>query len=779
MRSTFSSYNNDRRDLRIAGRDVNRESLSMMRRSSDRLESRTSLSADYLRTLSRHRWMIAAFAVCGILLSFLLNFASLPYYRARTSLDIQSLNSDFMNMRDVAPTGEGGGSSAEVNVQTQIKLLQSETLLQRTKEHLRVEPHPATTPRLDMASRLAALFHVPFSIGRPISSDDLIEDTAKHVVVKPLGVTRLVEITCDSWSAEFAAKFCNTLTAQFKDADLETRSNESQKTSEWLTQQVADIKLKAEESQRKLEAATGGNGLMLTQESSTIGEDRLRELQAELVKAQADRIEKESQSRIADSATPGTVPSVLDNPQYRSYQEKLADLRGKLAQLVPPLTEENPKVIHLRSEIREVEAGMEETRKSSSERMGNEFETARRREVLLAAAYYMQEARVSANLGKAAQVSLLRREVESEQQLYQTLLQRAKEAGFASAMQASTIRIVDEARKPRSPFTPKRGAASMAGLLFGSMCGVGFAFFKDRSSDVLRVPGEVERYLNLNELGVIPSSEYHGRAHPVMSSGSLITLRGESPKLLRNETALDIARWSDNFSIVAEAYRSATVSILLTGDPSGRGRVYVVSSPNSGEGKTTVTSNLGVALSKSNLRVVIVDGDLRKPGMHNALQVSNDFGLRNLLRAEIDIAKAPLSTFCKATKLPNLSVIPAGAGSEEVVDLLHSPLLGDLIDRLHREFNVVLIDTPPMLHMTDARIFGHYSEGAILVFRAGSTSREQATKACDLFDKDRVRLVGTILNAFHPSKEGLNNYYESYYRYKHDVETPRKAVSRS
>jgi capsular exopolysaccharide synthesis family protein len=465
----------------------------------------------------------------------------------------------------------------------------------------------------------------------------------------------------------------------------------------------------------------------------------------------------------------------MDNPEYRSYQEKLADLKGKVAQLVPPLTEENPKVIHLRSEIRAIETGMEATRNANSSRLKNELETARHREMLLTQAYRLQESNVSSDLGKAAQVLLLRREVESEQQLYQTLLQRAKEAGFASAMQASTVRVVDAARSPKMPFAPRRGTSTMAGLLLGSVFGIGFAFFKDRNSDLLRVPGEIERYLSVNELGVIPATDYGDHTFPAVRKSSLITLNGSSTST-RSENVLDMTGWSSNFSMVAEAYRSATFSILLTGNSSKRARVYVVSSPNAGEGKTTVTSNLGVALSKSNLRVVIVDGDLRKPAIHSAFHLPNDVGVRNLLRGEIDPARAPLGEFCKPTKIPNLSVIPSGSGSEEVVQLLHSPLLGELISRLHREFDVVLIDTPPMVHMADARIFAFYSQGAILVVRAGSTSREQATKARDLFDKDRVRLIGTILNAFHPAKEGLPKYYESYHRYKQEAETLKKAT---
>ncbi len=455
--------------------------------------------------------------------------------------------------------------------------------------------------------------------------------------------------------------------------------------------------------------------------------------------------------------SPTSLPSVLDNLAYRHLQQQLADLQNRVAEIVPPLTEENPKVIHLRSQIREVQAEMATERNTSTSRMGNEFGAARHREALLKAAYDAQLQHVSTELGQASKVNLLRREVESEQQLYQTLLSRAKEAGFASAMQATTVRIVDSARTPKFPISPRHLPAAGVGLLLGSVFGIGIAFFKDRNADVFRMPGDAPRYLNVQELGVIPTADTGQRksvAQTISAARSL--LRDPESELDHNphENALSLARWQDNFSIVAEAYRNTTFSILLAEAATRRARVYVLSSPNAGEGKTTVTSNLGVALSQSKRRVLLVDGDLRKPGLHNALHMPNEFGLRNILRDEINIEKAPITDFCKPTSIRNLSLLSSGTGSEEVVELLHSPLVGDLLARLSREFDMVLIDTPPMLHMADARIFARQADGAILVLRAASTGREQAEDARNLFEHDRVRLVGTILNRFDPALRG-------------------------
>ena len=743
----------------------------------DRTQPEPNVISAYARTATR--WWVAI-AVCGAVGAFLslsLTFPVLPVYQARTSLDIQSINGDFLNIRNVAPTGDNSPSSSESYVQTQTKLLQSTTVLDRTVKRLKSEPHPSAIDRTDAISVIKRSLH--FSKGNDLPYNELVDEAAKRVKVKPLGITRLVEVTCDSWDPNFSAKFCSTLTEEFKNIDLETRSSEAQKTSEFLTKQLADVRQKAEDSQKRLELATGGDGLALSPESNAIGTDRLRQLQGELVHAQADRMEKESLMRTALTAPVDSIPAALDSPIYRDYQQKLAELNAKVAELVPPLTEENPKVIHLRSEIREVKAGMEQARLATVERIRNDFESSRHHEDLLNASYATLQSSVSGEMSKTERVNLLRREVGSEQQLYETLLQRAKEAGFVSAMQTTTIRVVDAPMAPKNPISPRRTTATSVGLLLGSLCGFGFALFKDRTANVFRRPGETERVLSLHELGVIPNAGRRTRSgygaklileSRLASSTPPVAMETSRPPALRC--------WTESFSIVAEAYRNTTHSIMLTGNAPRSSRIYIITSPNSGEGKTTVTINLGVALSKSKQRVVLVDGDLRKPGLHKNFLVENGLGMRNVLREEIDVASAPLSTFCKQTVQPNLNLITAGTGSEEVVELLHSGAANALFKRLSQEFDVVLIDTPPMLHMADARILAANTDGVILVFRAGITGRDQAADAVDLFTNDQVPLIGSILNDFNPSREGQRNYYQSYYRYSEaaEIATEKAAV---
>ncbi|MDQ2777571.1 MAG: polysaccharide biosynthesis tyrosine autokinase [Acidobacteriota bacterium] len=741
-----------------------------------------SLFAEYMRLIVRRRGAILLLTLLGALAAFCLTMTKLPVYRARTSLDIQNLNADFMDRRAIAPTGEGGDSSAESYVQTQIKLLQSDTLRERTVERMRLDWRVQSLERGDMLSNIKRRLHLGVE---PLSRNQLLDFAARNVSVKPLGVTRLVEVTCDSWNQKFSADFCNALTTEFAAQDREVRWNEAQKTSEWLTRQVADIRQSLTDSEKKLENATGDDGLILTQGGGTVAEEKLRQLQAELLQAQADRVAKQAQYDISVSAPADSLPSVLDSGPLRDYEMKLAELRRQVAALVPPLTEANPKVQHLRAEIREVEATLAAAKANVMERLHNEFQAAQHRESLLSTTYNTQERVVSRDLSKQNQLSMLRHEVDSGQQLYQTLLQRVKEAGFASAMQVSTIRVVDAAQVAKLPITPRQGPATAVGLLLGFMSGIMFAFFKERTQTALRVPGDVARYLHLRELGVIPSARFEmqstasrRRLAGAASTTRLLAPVGSEQRNDNREQAIDVSSFQEGSSLIAEAYRNTTYSILRAKKTGQRAKTYVISSPGVSDGKTTVTCNLGFALAQANRRVLLIDGDLRRPRLHEAVGVKNTFGLRDLLRAGVQDANTTELSY-QPTKVPNLFVIPTGTGREEPSALLHSAAMADLLRRVARDFDIVLIDTPPVLHMADARILAGASDGVILVFRARTTARQTAMAARDLFLDDNIEVIGTILNDFNPLKEGQGKYYSSYYQYQAGTNGAEGAAGRA
>ena len=735
-------------------------------------EGSSSLLDEYLLTLKRHRAALLLFALGGIVMAFAFGAGSLPTYETRTSLDIRPLNGDFMNMRSVAPTGNDTPADSDINLQTQIRLLQSDTLLGMTIDRMMALPHPVSLEREDLISQVRRKLHL--GNPQPITYQKALAESAHDLKVKPLGLTRLVEVTCQGWSPELAASFCNNLITTYEAQDMQVRSSEASKVSSWLTRQVADLRQRVQDTEGELDKAVGGNGLRLSQANTSVGEERLQSLQSEVVKAQADRIAKEAAADEDTAAAPGTQPDAVENPAHRAYEIKLADLQGKLAELEPPLTEENPKIKQIRSQIKDVQAGLQATEANSVALSNNELAAARHREQLLTLTYNAQLASVSSDLQQAAKVSLLRSELESEQQLYQTLLQRAREAGFASALQASTIRVVDPALVPKVMSSPKRLIAGLVGLLLGTICGIVFAFYRERTQNVFRMPGEVTRMLDVHELGVIPASVAQTRIIGSPASLNLLRTTGGSPG--GPESPVAMAHWEQKFSIAAEAYSNATFSILQS--EAGRSsRAYVVSSPKVGEGKTTITSNLGVALSKAKLRVALIDGDMRRPSLGKTFGIKGSPGLRDFLRGRLDPGEVVKAGMLRETAFPNLFVLPTGEGDEDTVELLNSQRMTELLAVLAKQFDVVLIDTPPVLHMVDTRIMARECDGVILVVRAGITTLDEAANARDLFDRDGVHLVGTILNDFNPYAQGYGRYYKAYEQYQKRDGSSGKAVS--
>ncbi len=735
-------------------------------------EASGSLLEEYLLTLKRHRLSLVLFALAGALVALALGAGSLPTYSTRTSLDIRPLNGDFMNMRSVSATGDNTPADSDINLQTQIRLLQSDTLLAMTIDHMMAEPHPESLEREDWISKLRRALHLGDAESIPYR--DALMDAAHNLKVKPLGLTRLVEITCDSWNPQLSASFCNNLVTTYEEQDLQVRSSEATKVSGWLTRQVADIRARVQQTENELNVAVGGNGLRLSQANTSVGEQRLQSLQNEVVKAQADRIAKEAAADEDRSAAPGTQPDAVENPAHRAYEVKLADLQSRLAELEPPLTEENPKIKQIRAQIKDAEGGLRATEASTTTLSNNQLTAARHREELLTLTYNAQLASVSSDLQQSAKVSLLRSELDSEQQLYQTLLQRAKEAGFASAMQASTIRVVDPALVPRITASPKRLTAAFAGLLLGTVCGIAFAFYRERTQNVFRMPGEVMRMLDVQELGVIPANAANARV--IGSSASLNLMRVDGSGMAIPSSPLAMAHWDEKFSIAAEAYSNATFSILQS--EAGRSsRAYVVSSPKVGEGKTTITSNLGVALSKAKLKVALIDGDMRRPSLGKAFNIRGTPGLRDFLRGKLDPSDVTRVGMLRETAFPNLFVLPAGEGDEDSVELLNSQRMPELLAALAKQFDVVLIDSPPALHMVDTRIMARECDGVILVVRAGVTTLDEAANARDLFDRDGVHLVGTILNDFNPYAQGYGHYYKAYQQYQNRDGDSGKAVT--
>ncbi len=716
----------------------------------------SSLLLEYWDILRRRKGTLVLIAFLGLLSSLLFTLPQTPVYQARASLEIQNLNRNFLNMRDVSPTANEGGSSPEYDLRTEVRILQSESVLERVVAKLNLEK------RLSLENKTGRLSAWRSALGLPesrlaLTREEVVHLVARNLKVRPEASTRVVEILYDSTNPQLAADFVNSLTSEFIQKNLEVRGQTTQETGKWLTRQMEDVRIRLEKSEDELQSYAHASGLLFTSDKGNVAEERLRQLQEELSKAQADRIAKQSKYELASTASPESLPEVLDDLTLKEYQVKLTDLRRQLAELSSSLTATHPTVKKVQAQVATLESALEKERTSIMQRIRNEFKSAQRRENLLAGNYASQARLMSEQAAKVSHYNILKREVDTNRQLYDSLLRNVQEAGMNSALRASNVRVVDSAKPPTHPYKPSLVLNSATGLLAGAFFGMVFIVMRERADRSIRAPGEATQYLDVPELGVIPSANAERSryfAYYQKERGIEGNEAGNGKRSRRVELVT-----SREHSVLADSFRATLTSILCSGENGDRPRVIALTSANPMEGKTTVASNLALALAEIDWPVLLIDADLRKGRLHEIFQVSNSWGLSDLLQGK----KPPQGGgMVIGTSYPNLYLLPAGSVASSISALLHSPRALEFLHRMREEFHTVIIDTPPMLHMPDARVLGRLADGVILVVRSAQTAREAAAAASQRLMEDGTRVLGTVLNQWDPRKASHLTYGYGY-----------------
>ncbi|MCC7496887.1 MAG: hypothetical protein IT160_04865, partial [Bryobacterales bacterium] len=560
---------------------------------------------EYWRIIQRRKGTVCLIAFLGTLAGLLFTLPQTPVYQASTTLEILGINEDFMRLREVNPTSTSASYQGESDVQTQVGIIQSPALVARTVNRIALKTQPPAPTQNRLESWRKALNLTPAA--PPDAAAAPLRATADSLKARARVNTRLVDLTCDSTDPRLAAQFLNTLTSEFIEQNLESRWQTTQHTGEWLSRQMEEFKIKLEKSEDALQAYSRQTGLVFTQEKDNVAEEKLKQVQEELSRAQADRIAKQSRYELARGAPAETLGEVLDSQGMKDLQVRLVDLRREFAELSSAFTAKHPKVRNVRAQLAALEAGMVRERSNIVTRIRNDFESAQRREKLLAADYAAHVKLISAQADKVAHYGILRREVDMNRQLYENMLQRLKEAGIASALRASNIRIVDPAQRPKEPYKPRLILNTLLGLFAGLFLGIGFVVFRERADRTVQNPGDTSLYLGLPELGVVPSAAMSRH------QGLLPRRRAVTPDAGSSRELVTLNR---RHSAVAESFHVTLISILFSTPNGSHPKVLVVSSAAPKEGKTTVCANLAVTLAEIHHRVLVIDADVRKPRMH-------------------------------------------------------------------------------------------------------------------------------------------------------------------
>jgi capsular exopolysaccharide synthesis family protein len=547
-----------------------------------------------------------------------------------------------------------------------------------------------------------------------------LQEARLSLNVHVAGQTRILEIAADSSNPRIAADFVNTLAEAYIDQHVEARWQGAQLGAQKLQRALDDMRVKLETSEDALSKYARDSGLLLSGDRGAVNDDKLRLLQTELTQAQGDRVIKQSRFDAVAAASDADLPAVANSPAIQDIEAKLTDLRRQLAELGATYTPGYSKVQRVQAQMDPLEAAIRKQLAGTKERTRSEFQEARQRERLLGAAYQAEVESLARNAEKKVHYDALRREVDSTRGLYDVMLSRVKEASIGAALRASNVRVLDPARAAAAPFQPRRARMSLLGGLAGMILGAAFAGARQQTDRRLRNPGELHSLLNVREFAAIPSSTSPGFT--------------EALECLRASLLLDVD------------------------DNAARGQAIVITSAESGEGKTTVACGLAASLARIGKRVLLIDGDLRCPRLHTLLHTANDSGLADLLASPLPLLDLQVAQVLRATAQPKLELLSSGPVDPHSADLLYSSRLPELMAYGRNNFDIVLIDSPPMVQIPDARILGRAAGAVLAVVRARKTDREPVFALRQRLLEDRTRLTGIVLNDCHsgPAKKAVS-----------------------
>jgi succinoglycan biosynthesis transport protein ExoP len=708
---------------------------------------------DYWRVLHGRRWMILSFCLAALAAAAVFNYLQTPVYRSTATLQIDREQPNTTRLEEswMQPLDQPD------YIETQYKILKSRTLAKTVMEKL------GLAERAEFRRRW---FHA--ELDPPRRGADLNPAVVKHfldaITVAPGKGTRLVDLSVDSVDPVVSARIVNALAEAYIDQNLAAKWDATQKASGWLTRQLAELKAKLERSDMDLADYATRHSIIFVEEQKNITTVKLKQLEEELTRAEAARIERQSAYMLVQDAVNrrAPLPGNLNTDTFRELSLKLAEAERERSQLLVTFSPGYPKVQRVEKQIEQIKKDLEAEKTRMLAAVRDNYLAAVEREKLLRDLVLRQTRAVNLLGDDIIQYNILKREADSNRQLYEGLLQRLKEAGVSAGLRASNIRVLDPAEVPEKPYRPKKLENLAVALAVGLIVGVALAFICEHMSTLLRTPEEVERLTGLCLLAVVPRA--HSRriaAGPHGGTAESSARRNGSQRVLPEpENGAALPAWQPGAEL-AEAYRTLRSSVLLGWDESMR-RI-LITSPQPRDGKTTISLHLAWSLAQLGRKVLLIDADMRKPNCARQLGISAENGLSEYLlgRVERDAIFLP-------TPVPNLWVVPAGRPQADASDLLYSPRLSALLYEAGARWDHVVIDSPPSLALSDARTISRLVEGVILVV-SDETERASLKRTKQAFDDAGVRFLGFVMNRVNLNDLDYSYYREyGYYYYKQD-----------
>jgi len=693
--------------------------------------------------IQKRRSAVWTFFLATFLLVAVATFTATPIYRAGCDILIQRDTPGGMDFLSAEPRSR---FAALEFYPTQYEIIRSAAVARRVVRDLDLAADPVFNPELRKES--ADLLH---GLARGLRSllggteesdagaleDRLVEKLLEGLSVKPVKDSQVTRILFESESPELAANIANAVAAAYISLSLDMKMGASKETIQWLTRKIEEQRRKLDASETALRRYMEENDIVAIENRDTVTPRKIQEVTSQLLAAESKRRELEALAEQLEAGrdTPErleTVPVVMNDPIFRSLRSDEIELARKIDEMAKKYGPKHPEMIRLRTEQRTLAERKRDEIDRVITSVRNDLAFARAKEKTFRDLLEKTNAEAHALSEKSVQYDVLQREVLSNRQIYDALLKRVNEASITGDIRASNVTVIDRARPPRTPVRPRKALNLLLALVLGLFGGVGVAFFVEYLDNTLKTPEDVEERLGLPFLGLIPKFAPE-------TGGNDIALLRESAG-----------------SPLAESYRAVRTAILLSRPHAGTNRVLLVTSAAAGEGKTTTAANLAAVIAGTGSRVLLIDADMRKPNLHRRFGLPNKKGLSSLL-ADLEDGAGPLPS-----GIENLEVLPSGPLPPNPSELLDRNRLAPLLDRIGGAYDRIVIDSPPILLVSDASILSTLADTIVLVVRAGSTSTDTVRRGIKQLYRGEETGLGVVLNAVDLRRSG---YYGPYGQY--------------
>ncbi|MDQ3011073.1 MAG: polysaccharide biosynthesis tyrosine autokinase [Acidobacteriota bacterium] len=702
---------------------------------------------EYLRILRRHKWIILATLVVLVTIVTIGTMLTRPVYRAVSKLEIGKETERVMQGRQILEM-ESANVFNPFFLQTQVDILHSRDIARRVIQKLNL-------PDNDEFKMKGA-----DAVPENVREVQLVNNFQRRYDVAVGRQTRVISLTFDAYSPKLAAEVANTVASEYIDWSMENRQEGVTQAKVFLGKRVKEAEATLREAEADYQQYLAVHKIISADGKGDITVDRASELNRQLVELQNERRTAEAIFNRSREVAADELPQVTNDATVQNLARELSKQKQELANLSAKYQPGYPAVKQVQEQIKQLDTQLADHKVKIIKNIETQFQVARNREENLKAALGQSKNEAIQQNRESAELGLKKQKAETSRKTYEDLQGRLQQAEVESDFRPSNIRVVQRAEIPIAPVKPNKMLNIGLSVLIGLALGVGLAFFLEYLNNTINTAEDVERIVQLPSLGGIPSLQSLAKNKML---GGLSARNGNGKK----STALvsvnnELLSGHDPLSSFAESYRALRTSLLLSSAEHAP-RTMLITSSHPAEGKTTIVANTAISLAQTGARVLVMDADMRRPRCHKILSTKNDLGLSTYLSRDISVDKV-----IQAHDIPNLFVMAAGPVPPNPSELLSSVKMSILVAELQDRFDHIVIDSPPVIHVTDALIISPHVDGVVIVVKSGHTPREAVQRAKQALTDVNAKIFGVVLNCIDLNTESY--YYNYKYAYYHSYE---------